>query len=120
MSDKLTNAEENAQKAEGIDKAPENKTLRFFISLLWGVVTVLVSIFAFYAMFAHLFLDGAKELFGIEVTSGFGIFAVVICLVFAGITFLVPFLRKKGTFTRNCGMMLLGDGLWWLYLIFTL
>lgn len=111
-----------------LDGKPENevpetagqKTARFFVSIVWGLTTFIVSLLAFYAMWGQTALSFLGDIFSFEVSSGLGIFAIVISLLFAGITFFVPFLRKKGTFTRSCGIMLLGDALWWIYIWATL
>lgn len=124
MLDKIVSAGINATQ-KTLDKEPDKevesgfgkKTVRFVVSLIWGIVTFVVSLAAFLSMMAHVALDGLNEIFGIEVSEEFGIFAVVICLIMSAVTFIVPYLRKKGTYTRWCGIMLLCDGLWWLYIV---
>ena len=57
------------------------------------------------------FLPGSKR-------PAFAAFAIGISLLLFIITFLIPYLRKKGTMTRFLGIMALGDALWWVYLGF--
>ncbi len=104
----------DGKKAEAEKTSFGSATLRFFISLIWGVVTFVILLAAFYAMWFH----AAFDLF--DVSSSLGIMAVVACFAITLITFLIPYLRKKGSFTRSCGVLCLGEGLWWLYILATL
>ena len=108
-----------ADKLEG-EKKEENTTfggfmLRFFITLIWIIITLGVSALAFYAMAA----GAAGGLLGIENASVLCYAALGLCLLFTLITFLVPYLRKKGSTTRWCGIILLADACWWIYLMIT-
>lgn len=100
---------------------PKKKTsiggaiLRFFISTIWVLITLIVSIGAAVAMVA----GQTAGFMGSEKGLGICIAAIAVCLIFALITFLIPYLRKKGTMTRWCGIVLLGDAIWWIYLIAT-
>lgn len=108
-----------ADKIEG-EKKEEKTTfggfmLRFFITLIWVIITLGVSALAFYAMAA----GAAGGLLGIENASVLCYAAIGLCLLFTLITFLVPYLRKKGSTTRWCGIILLADACWWIYLMIT-
>lgn len=106
---------------KNLDKnnAPEENTtfgsklLRFIISFIWGFVTIIVTCLAFYAMF----LSGMFNFF--EISNNFAVFGIVAPLLIFIITFIIPYLRKKGSFTRSCGIIALGDALWWAYIYFT-
>ena len=106
-------------KLEGKEK--EEKTtfggvmLRFFISTIWVIITLAVSTLAFFAMFA----GAAGSFLGIEDASALCYVAIGLCVLFTLITFLVPYLRKKGSMTRWCGIVLLLDACWWVYLMIT-
>lgn len=107
------------EKLEGTEK--EEKTtfgaavLRFFVSLIWVIITLVVSILALYAMAA----GATGEMFGIENAEVLCYVAIALCVIFFLVTFLVPYLRKKGTMTRWCGIVLLLDACWWIYLMIT-
>ena len=91
-----------------------SKVLRFFISLIWFAVTFVISLIAFLAMVG----DGASKFLGGEESGGgLGFLAVGISLLVGIITFCVPYLRKKGSLTRWCGIVSLGDAAWWIYLL---
>ena len=78
-ADKLEGKEEkNPQKKE-------NKFVRFLVTLLWLVISVGVDIFAIATMNP--------------------IVGAVIELVFGIVTFCVPYLRKKGSYTRWFGIL---------------
>lgn len=88
------------------------KVKRFFISLLWLIVAAGVSVGGAICMFK----DQTEEVFGME-KSNFGILAIVASGAVAAITFLVPYLRKKGSYTRYLGILALGDAIWWIYIL---
>lgn len=88
--------------------------LRFFISFIWFIITFFVSLAAFYAMAGQ----GVSDMFGGE-SKGLGIFAIIASGLIFVITFCIPYLRKKGTLTRWCGIVSLGDAIWWIYLMAT-
>lgn len=85
--------------------------LRFVVSLIWFVVAVAISVLGLFAMASSEFLPGSKR-------PTFAAFAIGTSLLLFLITFLVPYLRKKGTMTRWLGVLALGDALWWVYLGF--
>lgn len=85
--------------------------LRFVVSLIWFVVAAAFFVLGLFAMASSDFLPGSKR-------PTFAAFAIGTSLLFCIITFLVPYLRKKGTMTRFLGVMALGDALWWVYLGF--
>ncbi|MBR0268817.1 MAG: hypothetical protein IJQ48_02255 [Prevotella sp.] len=105
------------EKLQGKEK--EEKTtiggfiLRFIISIIWFVIAAIATI------------GGAVAMTGGEVATFLGdergpelyVIGIGLCLAVFIITFLVPFLRKKGSFTRWCGIVCLGDALWWIYLL---
>lgn len=82
--------------------------LRFVVSLIWFFVALGISMLGLFAMMSSDFLPGSKR----------PAFAIGISLLLFIITFLVLYLRKKGTMTRFLGIMALGDTLWWVYLGF--
>lgn len=106
-------------KLEGKEKKEKTTfggvMLRFFISTIWFIITFAVSALAFMAMFA----GSAGSFLGIEDASALCYVAIGLCVFFALITFLVPYLRKKGTMTRWFGIVLLLDACWWIYLMIT-
>lgn len=88
--------------------------LRFIVTAVWLLITLLVSIGAFLLMMGQ----GFSDMFGGEDTT-LGVLAVSVSLVITLITFIVPYLRKKGSLTRWCGIICLGDAIWWIYLMAT-
>ena len=92
-----------------------SSALRFVITLIWFVVCGIVSVAAFYAMAA----GETAHMFGHEKGRMLSILGIVVCLLIFLITFIVPYLRKKGTMTRWLGICALGDALWLAYLLIT-
>lgn len=90
-----------------------SKVLRFFITLIWVIVAFGVSALALYSMFA----GEASDLLGGD-GSSFKYIAIFASLAVGVITFVVPYLRKKGSMTRYCGILAFGDALWWGYITF--
>lgn len=88
--------------------------LRFFISFIWFIITLAVSLAALFAMVGQ----GMSDMLGGE-SNTLGILAIGASLLIALITFCIPYLRKKGSFTRWCGIVCLGDAAWWIYLLAT-
>ena len=104
-------------KLQGKEK--EEKTtfggclLRTIVSTIWFIVAFAASLFGVLAMTGGEtmnFLGGE----GGMVVCALGIGA---CLLVFIITMLVPYLRKKGSFTRWCGIVCLVDALWWIYIL---
>lgn len=120
MLDEIVSGAINVGQDKLQGKEVEEKTtfgggvLRFFISLIWFVITFAVSLAAFFAMVGQ----GLSDLFGGD-SKGLGILAIAASLVLALITFCVPYLRKKGSLTRWCGIVCLGDAIWWIYILVT-
>lgn len=87
--------------------------LRFFVSTIWFIVALTASLAAVVAMAVGdvMTLLGSSE--GKIVCA----FAIGLCFVFFLLTFIIPYLRKKGTLTRWCGIVALGDALWWTYIM---
>jgi len=87
--------------------------LRFIVSIIWFIAAAVATI------------GGALAMTGGEMASFLGdesgpalyVIGIGLCLAIFIITFLVPYLRKKGSFTRWCGIVCLGDALWWIYLL---
>ena len=88
--------------------------LRFFISLVWFFITFAVSAASLVAMTGQ----GLSDMLGGE-SNTLGVLAIGASLLMALITFCIPYLRKKGSFTRWCGIVCLGDAAWWIYLMAT-
>ena len=107
-------------KLEG--KAKEEKRsfaggcLKFIISTIWVVFTLAASIVALLAMC----VGSVADFLGAESGKAICIAAIAISVLIFLITFMVPFLRRKGSTTRRLGVLALGDALWWIYLMFTL
>ena len=106
-------------KLQGEDKKEKTTVggflLRFIVSIIWFIVAAVATI------------GGALAMTGGEMASFLGdesgpalyVIGIGLCLAIFIITFLVPYLRKKGSFTRWCGIVCLGDALWWIYLLIT-
>lgn len=86
---------ENKVEREELKK--ESKVVRFFVTLIWLAISIGVDL---YAIFSEGYLIGAIAEF-----------------VFFGITFLVPYLRKKDSFTRWIGWLALLQGAWLIYMM---
>lgn len=103
-------------------KKKEEKTtfggviLRFLISTIWFVVTLAASIVAFLGMVSGAFI---AEFLGNANGYIVCLLAIGLCLFIFLMTFLIPYLRKKGTLTRWCGIVALGDALWWIFIMVT-
>lgn len=86
--------------------------LRFFVSIIWFVIAAAATFGGAAAMvggdFNRIFGGGG---------SGLYVIGIGVCLAVFILTMLIPFLRKKGSFTRWCGIVCLGDALWWIYLL---
>lgn len=106
-------------KLQGEEK--EEKTtfggavLRFFVSLIWVIITFVASLVAFLAMTGGSVLS----FLGNENGKPICILAIGLCFLIFLLTFIIPYLRKKGTLTRWCGIVALGDAVWWIYLLMT-
>lgn len=102
-------------------KEKEKKTtfggmvLRFIVSTIWFIITLAVSIGAGYAMAVGLTADFLGDARGKTVCA----IAIGLCFMIFLLTFIIPYLRKKGTLTRWCGIVALGDALWWVYILTT-
>lgn len=84
----MSNENKNVTAAENVAvQKKENKLVRFLITLLWLIISVGVDVLA---VLNSSFIAGA-----------------VIELIFAIVTFCVPYLRKKGTYTRWFGFLAL-------------
>ena len=75
----------------------ENWFIRFIVTIVWLVLSVGVDV---YALLKESYLIGAGTEFA-----------------FFLITFMVPYLRKKGTYTRWFGWLALMQGAWLIYLM---
>lgn len=104
MSTKSTNSEET-------NKSSESRVLRFFVTLIWVILATVFSIGGAILMVGH---DYESFFSG---NSNLGYLGIALPLLFFIVTFCVPYLRKKGTTTRWCGLVLLGDAIWWIYLL---
>lgn len=87
--------------------------LRFIISIIWFIIAAIATIGGALAMTGGEF----ASFFGNEEGASLCILGIGLCLAVFIITILVPYLRKKGSFTRWCGIVCLGDALWWIYLL---
>lgn len=105
-------------KLQGKEK--EEKTtfggvvLRFLISTIWVIITLVASVVAFYGMVAGQFVT---VFLGNEQGYMLCMLAIGLCSIIFLLTFLIPYLRKKGSLTRWCGIVALGDALWWIYIL---
>lgn len=87
--------------------------IRFIVTIIWFVITFVVSLGAFYAMWAGSMIDflggdDGMSLCYLAIGASFLVFLI---------TFIIPYLRKKGTLTRWLGIVALGDALWWIYIL---
>lgn len=105
------------EKLQGKEKKEKTTVggfiLRFIVSIIWFVIAFVATVAGVLAMTGGEF----ASFMGNENGSSLCILGIGICLVVFIITFLVPYLRKKGSFTRWCGIVCLGDALWWIYLL---
>lgn len=121
LKDFLVGSAINAAENKLHGEAEEEKmsvgggVLRFFVSLLWVLLTLAVSALAFYAMMA----GAGASLLGFEDGKILCFVAIGLCLLITVLTFIIPYLRKKGSLTRWCGVVALGDAIWWIYLTLT-
>ncbi|MBR0024754.1 MAG: hypothetical protein IJP59_09120 [Muribaculaceae bacterium] len=88
---------ENTQEALKKEEKKESKTVRFFVSLVWFILSIAVDVVA--------------------ITTEALVVGAAIEFVFFIITFCVPYLRKKGSLTRWVGYLALLQGLWLVYLM---
>lgn len=82
---------------QAIQVKKENIFVRFIVSLVWLAISIGVDIFA---IMHESYLVGAIAEF-----------------IFAAITFSVPYLRKKGSYTRWWGWLAIAQGIWLIYLM---
>jgi hypothetical protein len=104
-------------KLQGKEK--ESKTT-FGGCLLRAIVTTIWFFVAFVAsLVGALAMTGGETVSFLGGENGLAICAlgIGVCLLVFIITMLVPYLRKKGTFTRWFGIVCLGDALWWIYIL---
>ena len=87
--------------------------LRFIVSIVWFVVAVGASLLGAMAMVGDFFSNLMGE------GRGLAVLALLLSGGVALITFIVPYLRKKGSMTRWFGIVCLGDFIWWCYLLMT-
>lgn len=90
--------------------------LRFIVTFIWFVVVFVVT---FCACLVTVGADFAKIL-NLDESGPLYVIGIGTCILIALITFLIPYLRKKGTMTRWLGVCALGDAAWWTYLMITL
>ena len=87
--------------------------LRFFVSTIWFIITFLASMVAFLGMW----LGSVADFLGDGRGKVVCVLAIGLCFVIFLLTFIIPYLRKKGSLTRWCGIVALGDALWWIYIM---
>ena len=113
VSNAIGVAEENLQGESEKEKTSiGGGILRFFISAIWLIITLAVSLIALYGMAFGMMADILGSDLGMVLCFG----SIGLSFVIFLITFIVPYLRKKGTLTRWCGIVALGDALWWIYI----
>lgn len=124
LEDKIVGAaidktEENLENGGKTPKKHDNPVVRFIVTLIWFIILLIINFVTFGLGFIGTmrdtfeFLDSGifhdsrtLEIVGI-ITSG----------VFALITFIIPYLRRKGSFTKWMGIISIGDVIWYAYLI---
>lgn len=94
----MANNVENMTQQPEVKTKKENMVVRFIVTFIWLVIAVGVD---FYAVFSE----------------GYAIGAIVEGAFFL-ITFLVPYLRKKGSSTRWFGWLALISAIWFAYCLF--
>ncbi len=119
LTDDLVGSALNAAEDRLQGEEKEEKTtfgggvLRFVVSTIWFIITLAASIIALYAMAAGDFADFLGDKRGKLLCF----LAIGLCFLVFLITFIIPYLRKKGSLTRWCGIVALGDALWWIYIM---
>ena len=89
---------ENEVKAAKVEEK-ENKMTRFIVTLVWLIIALGVDAIAI-------------------LTEGY-LIGMIVELVFFIVTFSVPYLRKKDTYTRWWGWLGLASAIWFAFLLFT-
>lgn len=111
---KAENAVEQRLEKNGKEKLKKDNVVgRFFVSLIWFIVYVLITVIVLltgvFSIFEFGDFKGTRAL-----TVG-----IVLSVILILITLVIPYLRR-GSWTRWFGFWLpLGDAAWWAYLLFT-
>lgn len=119
FTDDLVGCAVNAaeDKLQGEEKDNQKKSsggfLRFLVSTFWVIVTFAASLVAFLGMW----LGSVADFLGDKKGKPICFLAIGLCVVIFVLTFIIPYLRKKGSLTRWCGIVALGDALWWIYIM---
>lgn len=92
-------AENEVKDARVEETQKENKMNRFLVTIGWLILALGVDAIALF-------------------TKGY-IIGLVLELVFFIVTFSVPYLRKKGTYTRYWGWLALASAIWFAFLMFS-
>lgn len=100
-------------------KKKDNMFVRFIITLLWFVIAVVINVVALGLGAVGIFRDllAALQTGIFQDSRVLEISGIILSGIYALVTFIVPYLRRKGTFTRWFGIVAVGDVLWYIYLI---
>jgi len=79
------------------DAPKENWFIRFIVTILWLALSIAIDVFAI-------------------MSKGY-IIGAIAEIIFFIVTFCVPYLRKKGSYTRWFGILALGQAVWLIYLM---
>jgi hypothetical protein len=86
------------------------------VSIVWFIIALFIFILTFFSSSINLI----GQIFQDSDLSTIGIIGLIISILFVLITFLVPYLRKKGSFTRWLGIIVCFDIVWCIYILATL
>lgn len=111
---KAEDAVEQRLEKNGQEKLKKDNVVgRFFVSLIWFIVYILITLIVLltgvFSVFEFGDFKGTRAL-----TLG-----IVLSVILILTTLIIPYLRR-GSWTRWFGLWLpLGDAAWWAYLLFT-
>ena len=114
--DKLTGESDEQEKTTFL-----GGLLRFIVTLIWLFIALVATGVAFYFTVIGETSMFASELnLDVKRARALSVIGIGILVVFFIITMCIPYLRKKGTMTRYLGITMLGDAIWWTYMLFSI
>jgi hypothetical protein len=121
VSETIDKTEEKLDKCGKSPKKKDNMFVRFIVSLFWFFILFIINIVVL-GLGTMGFLHDFSEALASGVfhdSRTLEICGIVLSGLFALITFLVPYLRRKGSFTKWLGIISIFDVIWYAYLIIT-